>query len=280
MRPVWHGRVALAATVGGRRLWHRLLRSSCSSLWEETVKIVVDANESRCGLADLPAKNWAFVEVRRLDAGDVAVGERVLVERKTIDDYIASLDDGRLLRQAAKLAAAVPRPLFILEGDASALAARIDAGSLRGTQLAIAVGFRIPVLTTQDLVDTASCIRHMAAQEARRQTRRRHTAAPPMAGAGQGPRRRPICPETLDLILEIPNVGRERALAIAQRVGSVRELCQLGIRDLLSVPGIRPETAASIVDTLRGVVSARRKEGRRYGPGRGSSPLRRGPRRT
>ncbi len=62
--------------------------------------IQVDANESRSGLAKLLAESWDYVRVRRLDVGDVAIGPNVLVERKTTDDFLASIGDGRLFRQA------------------------------------------------------------------------------------------------------------------------------------------------------------------------------------
>ena len=81
------------------------------------MRIVVDANESRRGLAELLAESWDGVEVRRLPVGDVAIGERVLVERKTTDDLLASLADGRLFRQARFLAARAPRPIVIQEGE-------------------------------------------------------------------------------------------------------------------------------------------------------------------
>ena len=93
--------------------------------------IIVDANESACGLAKLLAGQWDHVQVQRLRVGDVAVGDRVLIERKTVDDYLASLADGRLFRQATQLAAA-PRPILIREGDPAVLHGRIDPGALRG----------------------------------------------------------------------------------------------------------------------------------------------------
>jgi Fanconi anemia group M protein len=215
---------------------------------------VVDANESACGLARFLAEQWNDVVVRRLQVGDVAIGDRVVIERKAVDDYVASLGDGRLFRQAARLAGAVPRPALILEGDRSFLESRIDRGALRGVELAITIGFRIPVLYTGSVVESASYVRHMAAQEARREARRRRNLVRTKQDTGQAdrPGRRRLSPEAFEALLSLPGVGLERARAIAEHAGSLGDLCRLGFRDLLSVPGVGADTAARIVDGLRG----------------------------
>ncbi len=222
-------------------------------MWEKAVWIQVDANESRCGLAKLLAETWDYVSVRRLDVGDVAIGPNVLVERKTTDDFLASIGDGRLFRQARHLAAAVPRPVLIHEGDPDGMTGRMDPGAHRGVLLALAVGFRIPVLTTRDIRETATLIRHMAAQESRRAARRRRRTR---IGS-----RRPRCgaklagalpPEAIEVLLALPRVGHTRASALAAHLQSLDDLTRLGIRDLLAIPGIGPDTAARIIDTLHG----------------------------
>jgi DNA excision repair protein ERCC-4 len=86
------------------------------------MRIVVDANESRSELVELLQASWGDVEVRRLPVGDVAIGQRVLAERKTTQDLLASLADGRLFRQAGRLAFDVERPVVIQEGDPQQLA--------------------------------------------------------------------------------------------------------------------------------------------------------------
>jgi ERCC4-type nuclease len=216
--------------------------------------IVVDANESMCGLAEILARDWDLVAVRKLHAGDVAVGSRILIERKTAADYVASLADGRLFRQASCIAASAARPVLILEGDSGALDGRIEPGARRGIELAITVGFRIPILRTRDLPDTAVWIRHLAAQEARRSSRRRLQSRPSTdssIGDSRVPLER-VAPETVEALAALPGVGRVRAVAIARHVGTLSELCRLGVRDLMAIPGIGPDTAARIVDALRG----------------------------
>ena len=216
------------------------------------MRIVVDVNESRSGLPRLLAELWADVVVRRLRVGDVAIGGRLLVERKTTEDLLASLRDGRLFRQAASLASSASRPVLIQEGEPDELARQIPRGTYRGVILALSVGFRIPVLTTRDLGETAGLLQHMAAQESRRESRRRRTRAreQPQKASHQGPRR--LGPDAFELLLALPRVGPTRAAALAARLESFGDIAGLGIRDLLRVPGIGPDTAARIIDTVRG----------------------------
>jgi len=225
------------------------------------LEIVVDANEARCGLADLLIPRWDTVRVRRLVAGDVAIGDRILIERKTSDDFLASLEDGRLFRQAVRIASSCVRPLIVLEGADERLRGRIDASSLRGIELALTVGFRIPVLRTADLAETAVVIRHIAAQEARRRPSRPRppsdaspsSAVKPADGvADPATGRARSSPQTYEVLLALPGVGKHRARSIAHAVGSVRKLSELSVRELMRIPGVGPDTAARIVDALAG----------------------------
>jgi hypothetical protein len=64
------------------------------------VAVIVDDREGRSGLAAAIAARGRDVTVARLDVGDVAIGDRVLVERKSIADFVASVVDRRLFDQA------------------------------------------------------------------------------------------------------------------------------------------------------------------------------------
>ena len=221
------------------------------------MRIVVDANESRSGLADLLAASWDFVEVRRLPAGDVSIGARILVERKTMVDFVSSLDDGRLFRQARCLASTSPRPILIQEGDPGDLDERIEPGAYRGALLALSVGFRIPVLTTCDVRHTAKVLLHMAAQESKREARRRRRESRVCRGRdcgvpATGHRPSQLPPEAFEVLLALPRVGPTRASALAARLERLGDLARLGIRDLLRIRGIGPDTAAQIFDAIQG----------------------------
>ena len=219
------------------------------------VWIIVDANEARTGLAEMLSASWDSVGVRRLSVGDIAIGDCVRVERKTAADLAASLADGRLFRQACRLDSSVSRPVVIQEGDPAELEQLVDRGAHRGALLSLSVGFRIPVIMTRDLEHTAVVLRHMAAQESKREARRRRRelAQRGPSRGGKQPKAR-LSPEAIEVLRAMPGVGPTRAEALGAYLPSLGDLARLGVRDLLAVPGIGPDTAARIVDMLRGNV--------------------------
>ena len=82
------------------------------------VTIVVDDREE-CAVPVI-LKNDPEVEVRRerLDPGDYAVTDgHVLVERKSMADFVGSLKSGRLFAQVDELRRASYRPVLMVEGD-------------------------------------------------------------------------------------------------------------------------------------------------------------------
>jgi Fanconi anemia group M protein len=215
--------------------------------------ITIDTAETRSGLAELLSSSWDFVAVRRLPAGDIAIGDRVLIERKTNDDLVASLADGRLFRQARQLVEFTDRPALILEGNSAIN--DDDRGSKRGALLAMAIGFRIPVLRTRDVGHSAQVVRHIAAQEARRDSRRRRrNQVSQVKQETKGSHK--WAPEAIEILEKFPGVGHTRAAALATHTPSLNDLARLGMRDLIAIPGIGPDTAARIHDVLRGAAGS------------------------
>ncbi len=84
---------------------------------DDEVRITVDDREAAGGLVAEVAARWSPTFVGRLEIGDVEVGARVVVERKTVPDLVASLHDGRLFEQAAAMDRAWARPLLVVEGE-------------------------------------------------------------------------------------------------------------------------------------------------------------------
>ena len=90
------------------------------------------------------------MQFRSLELGDYVVNERVVVERKSHADFAVSLVDGRLFRQAAALARSRRRSLVLLEGPRPAEMPKVHPHALEGAILAVAVTWRVPVISTGD----------------------------------------------------------------------------------------------------------------------------------
>jgi Fanconi anemia group M protein len=86
----------------------------------------------------------------RLQAGDYLLDDRILVERKTHADLLASLVDGRLFPQVARLARSRFRSLMVIEGRASSADPQVHSHSIEGALVSIAAMWRLPVFHSAD----------------------------------------------------------------------------------------------------------------------------------
>ena len=205
------------------------------------LRLVVDDRESRSGLADALAARWPAVAVGRLSVGDVEVGPRVLVERKTVADFVLSIEDGRLLTQAWAMTRACEAPLLVVEGEDAFDAARIPPRALRGVVLTLLLRCRVPMLRTASVEETADVVAHVAAQEERRLAR---LAEPPAPKAGRA---------AMDVLASIPGIGDLRARRLLDTFGSVRAVLTADDDALLDVPEVGHATVRALRRTVDGV---------------------------
>lgn len=84
----------------------------------DTILVTADDREPESMRDALNALPGVRVAVSRLKLGDYQVDDRLLVERKTLQDFALSVLDGRLFSQAARLAAS-DIPVALVEGPIS-----------------------------------------------------------------------------------------------------------------------------------------------------------------
>ncbi len=116
------------------------------------IPIIVDDREHKLYNL-LKEMREGYVEKKRLDIGDVVIGGKILVERKTASDFLNSIIDGRLFKQLDILAGHAEMPVLIIEGDIyKELKSRdIKINAVLGALSKIAVDYQIPVITTPTL---------------------------------------------------------------------------------------------------------------------------------
>ena len=129
-------------------------------------KIFVDFRERE--MAKLLESLGIEVTVKNLEVGDYVISDKVAIERKTAQDFVASIIDPQrnLFRQMADLARTYDRPVLILEGR-DLYTSQMNAGSIRGAMISVAVDYGIPIIPTEDRDETASVIALLARREMR-----------------------------------------------------------------------------------------------------------------
>ena len=155
-------------------------------------------------------------------------------------DIVASLLDGRIAEQAAKLRPTYDKVIWIIESNPYdghiALEPKVITGAI--SHLAVVEG--ATVLRTQSLQETADLLLSMAK---RLQDGRRDLALRPS---------KPTDPRLLAeyIVSGLPGIGRTKARALLERFGSVRGVFTAEVADIAAIRGFGQKTAEAIRTTL------------------------------
>jgi ERCC4-type nuclease len=216
-----------------------------SSPADDRVRITADDRERAAGVIEaLDAMEDVQLSIGRLSLGDYLVEETLVVERKTVPDLGLSILDGRLFRQVGRLARApAMRPCLIVEGAPEDFdRAAISRPALQGALITATLIFGLPILYSNEPVETARLLRIAA-----RQLRRRLSRGPERFCSKTGSDRR-----LRMLMLEaVPDVGPVRAAALVDGFGTIEAIATASVRDLATTPGVGPV----IAERLKRIVS-------------------------
>ncbi len=205
--------------------------------------ITVDDRETSSRVAVRLHELGASITLQRLEFGDYAIGDRILVERKTVRDFMDTLVERDLFGQIRAMADVVPRPVLIIEGEEDLYEVRnIHPNAVRGTLAAITVGMSVTLLRTRDADDTAEMLYVLAQRE----------------GGERGERKvhpkktyRSIREEQEYVLAAFPNIGLRSARLLLEHFGSLKAIIDADPEELASVHGIGEKTAQGIWDLAR-----------------------------
>jgi len=203
------------------------------------IQVLADDRERNSPtLTALQALEDVQVRMGRLAIGDYRINEEFVVERKGLSDLLASIEDGRLFRQAGALAACGTPCLLLLEGHAQEIQHRaMRREAIQGALLQVSLVMGIPVLRSLDGEESAHLMLHAARQLLRA---RRPIAFRP--GACPTARRR----AQTYILQGLPGIGRGLALRLLDHFGSVEAVMTAPTEALRQVPGIGLHKATRI----------------------------------
>ena len=205
-------------------------------------RIQVDHSEREAPLLELLRRSGDFdVRIVRLTAGDYLINDEVLIERKTIADFAASLVDGRLFPQAARLARDGRRPLILIEGPPAASMPAVHPHAIQGALVSLAAMWRLPVLHTHDADDSFRVMQFLAAQASgcRERLLRRYDRKP-----------KRLASRRLFLLQALPGVGPAIAARLLNQLGSIRSVLTADIEVLQQIRGVGPKKARRILELV------------------------------
>ena len=133
---------------------------------EDKVKVFADYREKGSGVIKELIEMDVELKLEALPNADYILSSRVGIEFKTVEDFVQSIIDGRLLDQIKNLRNNFERPLIVIEGIEDIYSVRnVHANAIRGMLAAITVGYGIPILYTKNFKDTAMLFNIIAKRE-------------------------------------------------------------------------------------------------------------------
>ena len=123
------------------------------------LRIIVDERERKSGIPDLLKSIGMGVEMKTLPIGDYIVAPETIVERKSIKDLMASVFDGRLYDQCARLKENFEHPIVLVEGNVDEIEEITDNPLVfYGALSRVTLEFKIPIIPTPSASHTAKLL--------------------------------------------------------------------------------------------------------------------------
>ncbi|MFC6719647.1 DEAD/DEAH box helicase [Natrialbaceae archaeon GCM10025810] len=134
----------------------------------ETIEIVADQREMDANIArELSRRDGIEIRLETLDVGDYVCSDRVVVERKSVADFVDSLvgGDRSVFEQVGAMARHYSRPIVIVEGEGLYEQRDVHPNAIRGALSSLAVDFGASVLRTEGEADTTELLAVIAKRE-------------------------------------------------------------------------------------------------------------------
>lgn len=204
---------------------------------EELPVVFADTREGNSKVIRHLSEMEIDVKVQAMAVGDYQVSDKVVIERKTAKDFVDSIVDKRLFKQARSLMEEFKRPLIILEGD-DLYNGMINPNAIRGSIASIALDFGISIIPTRNAQDTAAMIKRIAIRE------QSGEKTPIQIRTDKKPVN--LWEQQLFIIESLPNIGPVNAKNLLEHFGTVANIINASESQLQEVEGIGKKTAANI----------------------------------
>ena len=136
-------------------------------------RIIADIHEKNSLIiSELHSSNQINLEIKHLKIGDYLIG-KTIIERKTVQDFISSMLNKRLIIQLKQMQK-YKQQLLIIEGideqEIYSTKTKLNPNSIRGFILSILTSHQVPIIFTQDYKDTAQYLIILAKQQLKPKT--------------------------------------------------------------------------------------------------------------
>ena len=208
------------------------------SLGEFTTSLIVyvDSREMKSEVVKRLYEKGVVVKVQNLEAGDYVLSDRVVVERKTAEDFVESIIDRRLFDQLLRMKRHYLKPILIIEGNG--LYGRMNPNSIRGAIATIAVDFGIPIIRTSNAEETAEILIAIARREQEGKER--------SVSLHVGKTKMTLKEQQEYVVSAISEIGPVLARNLLEHFQTIERIATASEEELMKVPKIGKKTARKI----------------------------------
>ena len=199
-------------------------------LMQEQFQIIVDNRELKSGVVKALFENDVRIIPEQLGVGDFVISDKICCERKSVQDFVNSILDNRLFKQASDLKANYENPFILVEGEENLYAVRnVHPNAVRGAISSLVLDLKIPVIFTKDHYDSA----HFLLTIIKREKKNR----PLISLRGE---RKPLSDRELQefVISSFPSVGRLTAQNLLNHFGIVKDIINSSPEEFIKVNGV------------------------------------------
>ncbi|QLH80799.1 DEAD/DEAH box helicase [Halosimplex pelagicum] len=213
---------------------------------EETVEVVVDQRELDAAIAkDLSRQEGIETRLETLAVGDYVLSDRVVVERKTVSDFLDTLtgdDERSLFEQLTDAARYYARPVVVIEGEDLYGERNVHPNAIHGALASIAVDFGASVLRTTDEDETRELLSTVATREQEEEDR---------TVSVHGEKSSKTLAEQQEYVVaSVAEVGPVTAESLLAEFGSVEAVMTADAEELLAADGVGEVTAERIREVV------------------------------
>tara|TARA_Y100000590_G_scaffold91279_1_gene102971 strand:- start:1176 stop:1859 length:684 start_codon:yes stop_codon:yes gene_type:complete len=205
------------------------------------LRIIIDDREKKSGIPKLLTAIGINTEIKTLQIGDYIVGPETVVERKSIQDLVSSVFDGRLFDQCNRLKEHFQNPILLMEGNVDEIESITENPLIfYGALSTVAIDFKIPIIPTPNASHTAKLLVSMCSKKE------------PIKGPflKKIKKSNDIQKQQLSVLCSLPGIGEKIAIRILEKYGSPILALSATSKELAKIPGLGETRAKKIKKML------------------------------
>lgn len=203
--------------------------------------LVADYREKGSRFAALLVRLGLEPAYTNLSVGDYVLSNSVAIERKTPEDLVASILDGRFTDQLRRLSEAYPKGVLLVTGSLEEAAARSPNPGLVYSSLAQACLSSVSLVVSGSEESAAHIVKWLAAE-----AKNSWTGYEPMIK--RKPKDQSTQQQAFNVLTAIPSVGPKRALKLMEAFPSLQAIFEAPEARLAQIVG--PSVARNIKSAL------------------------------